>query len=48
MILTGDPNIPPYLSEANEIKELNIEISKGVTGSEEELFSPDDIEEAEE
>ena len=41
MIPTRNPNIPPILLEANEIRELIIEKSEGVMGSEEELFSPD-------
>ena len=47
MIPTGNPNIPPYVREAKEIKDVIIEKGKGVTFLEEELFSPDDVEEEE-
>ena len=47
-IETGNPNIPPPVREAKAIKELIVEKSEGVTGSEEEIFSPDDIKEEEE
>jgi hypothetical protein len=43
-IPTGNPNIPPAVREAKEIRELIVEKSEGVTGSEEEVFSPDDVE----
>ena len=43
MIPTGNPNIPPTVREAKEIRELIIEKTEGATGSEEELFSPDDV-----
>ena len=45
MIPTGNPNIQPDVREAKEIKERIIEKSEGVTGSEEEVFSPDDLKE---
>jgi hypothetical protein len=44
IVPTGNPNIPPAIREAKEIQELIIEKSKGVTCSEEEIFSPDDVE----
>jgi hypothetical protein len=47
MIPTGNPNIPPDVQEAKEIKDRIIEKTEGVTGSEEELFSPDDVDEYE-
>jgi hypothetical protein len=36
---TGDPNIPPDVSEAKAIRTLIIEKTEGVTGSEEEPFA---------
>jgi hypothetical protein len=45
MIPTGNPNIPPDVQEAKEIKEKIIEKTEGVTRLEEELFLPDDIDE---
>jgi len=47
-IPTGNPNIPPAVREAKEIRDLIVEKSEGVTGSEEEVFSPDDVDEYEE
>jgi hypothetical protein len=46
-IPTGNPNITPPARGVKAIKELRVEKSEGVTGSEEEIFSPDDIEEEE-
>ena len=43
MIPTGNPDIPPAVCEANEICELIVEKTEGATGSEEELFSHDDV-----
>ena len=43
MIPTGSPNSAPTILESKEIRELIIEKSEGVMGSEEELFSPNDI-----
>ena len=34
----GNPNIPPMIRKVKEIRELIIDKSKGVTGSEEEIF----------
>jgi hypothetical protein len=42
---TGDPNMPANVREAKEIRRLIIEKTEGVTGSEEEAFAADDIEE---
>ena len=39
-IPTGNPNIPPTILEAKEIRELIIEKMERVTGSEEELLLP--------
>jgi hypothetical protein len=36
---TGDPNVPPDVSEAKAIRKLIIEKTEGVTGSEEEPFA---------
>ncbi len=47
-IPTGNPNIPPAVREAKEIKDLIVEKSEGVTGSEEEVFSPDDVDDEDE
>ncbi len=43
MIPTGNPNIPPTVREAKEIRELIIEKTEGATGSEEALFSTGDV-----
>jgi len=43
MIPTGNPNIPPTVCEAKEICELVVEKIISATGSDEELFSPDDV-----
>ena len=45
---TGDPNMPPDVREAKDIRRLIIEKSEGVTGSEEEIFALDEVEEEEE
>jgi len=42
---TGDPDIPADVREAKEIRRLIIEKTEGVTGSEEEAFAADDIDE---
>ena len=47
MIPTRNPNIPPHVRQDKEIKDLIIEKSEGVIGLEEELFSPDDVEDDE-
>ncbi len=41
---TDDPIMPPDVREANDIWCLIIKKTEGVTGSEEELFAADDIE----
>jgi len=41
---TGNPNIPPMIREAKEIQELITKKSEGVMVSEEEIFSPDNVE----
>ncbi len=43
MIPTGNPNIPFSVREAKEIRQLIVEKTEGATGSEEELFSPNDV-----
>ena len=43
MIPTGYPNIPTTVQEMNEIRDSNIEKTERATGSEEEMFSPDDF-----
>jgi vacuolar-type H+-ATPase subunit H len=48
MIPTGNPNIPYAVHEAKEICELIVEKAEGSNGSEDELFSTDDVEEIEE
>jgi hypothetical protein len=43
MIPTGNLNIPPTVCEANEIHGLIVERTISATGSNEELFSPNDV-----
>jgi hypothetical protein len=45
---TTEPTILPHILEAKAIRSLNVGKTEGVTGSEEEIFSPDDTEEEEE
>jgi hypothetical protein len=47
MISTGNPNIPDTVCEAKKIRELFGEKTEDTTGSTEEIFSPGDVEEAE-
>lgn len=42
---TGDPNMPPDIREAKEIRRLIIEKSEGVTVSEDEMFALDKLDE---
>ena len=41
---TGDTTMPPAVREAKHNRHLIIEKTEGVTGSEDELFAADDIE----
>ncbi len=40
---TGDPTMPPDVSEAKQIRRLIIEKSEGVTGTKEEAFALEDV-----
>ena len=44
---TGNLNIPDTVYKVKEIHELMVEKTDGATGLEEEVFSPDDVEDAE-
>ena len=43
VVTTGDPNCPSSVRCAKAICQLIIEKTEGVTGSEDELFSPNDM-----
>ena len=45
---TGDPNIPFTVREAKAIRLLMIEKTEGATGSEEEAFAAEEVDEVEE